>query len=93
MKVPVFIVYVYLLMSLMTLILYGIDKVKAKKSSPRISEKTLHLSEFFCGWPGAILGQLFFRHKTSKFSYQLIFWLIVAFHLFMFYWQFSKSAT
>ena len=93
MQVPIFIVYLYLAMSIITFSLYGLDKWKAKKSSQRIPEKILHLSEFFGGWPGAILGQLFFRHKTSKFTYQLVFWLIVALHLFLFYWQLTHSAV
>jgi len=29
------------------------------------------------GWPGAFLAQRVFRHKTSKLSYQVVFWAIV----------------
>ncbi|MDD7984849.1 DUF1294 domain-containing protein [Lentisphaera marina] len=90
MQVPVFFVYNYLVMSLITLLLYAVDKWKAKKSSQRIPEKVLHLSELLGGWPGGILGQLFFRHKCSKLSYQLVFWAIVAIHLFLWYLQLRK---
>ena len=37
--------------------------------------------ELLGGWPGALLGQRRFRHKTRKRSYQLVFWLIGALHL------------
>ncbi|MFP5341147.1 MAG: DUF1294 domain-containing protein, partial [Gammaproteobacteria bacterium] len=32
------------------------------------------------GWPGALVAQQVFRHKTRKLSYQLTFWLIVVLH-------------
>jgi len=32
------------------------------------------------GWPGALLAQQLFRHKTRKLSYQLLFWAIVLLH-------------
>jgi len=32
------------------------------------------------GWPGALLAQQRFRHKTRKLSYQAVFWLIVLLH-------------
>lgn len=71
---------VYLVMSLITITAYGADKNKAIRQQQRISERRLHLLEFFGGWPGALLAQHFFRHKNKKFSYQAIFWLIVACH-------------
>ena len=32
------------------------------------------------GWPGALVAQQCFRHKTRKLSYQLVVWLIIAAH-------------
>ena len=29
------------------------------------------------GWPGALMAQQVFRHKTRKGSYQFVFWLAV----------------
>ena len=40
----------------------------------------MHGVELLGGWPGALLAQQMFRHKTRKLSYQLSFWLIVAVH-------------
>lgn len=73
-----FLIYTYLVMSLVTFCAYGLDKLKAKKGWWRIPESTLHLFEFAFGWPGAILAQKLFRHKTYKQSFRRIFWLMVA---------------
>lgn len=70
----------YVLGSLVSLALYGYDKRQAKRQARRIPEKVLHASELLCGWPGALLAQQLFRHKTRKVSYQLAFWTIVGVH-------------
>jgi uncharacterized membrane protein YsdA (DUF1294 family) len=33
------------------------------------------------GWPGAVLGQRHFRHKTRKVSFLLTFWAVVVLHV------------
>ena len=45
---------------------FGIDKLKAKKSSYRISEKTLITICAVGGALGGLLGMMIFHHKTSK---------------------------
>jgi uncharacterized membrane protein YsdA (DUF1294 family) len=72
-----------LVISLTTYALYGADKDSArdKASKWRAPEKLLHAFEFAGGWPGAFLAQHQFRHKTSKTSYQVVFWLIVFLHI------------
>lgn len=50
----------------LTLVLYGADKAAARKDRRRISERTLLLFGLLGGWPGALLGQRYFRHKTRK---------------------------
>lgn len=32
------------------------------------------------GWPGAFLAQRLLRHKSSKTSFQVVFWTTVALH-------------
>ncbi|MGA7964752.1 MAG: DUF1294 domain-containing protein [Gammaproteobacteria bacterium] len=61
--------------------LYGIDKRRAIRQQPRISERTLQVAAFVGGWPGAWLGQRVFHHKTEKVMFRLVFWLIVVAHL------------
>lgn len=67
----------YLVLSGLTYGVYGWDKRAAKNGRWRTPEKTLHLLSLAGGWPGALVGQRQFRHKTSKTSFQVIFWLTV----------------
>ena len=60
---------------------YGIDKRRARTGDRRIPEKTLQFLALVGGWPGALLGQQVFRHKTQKLSFQLVFWMVVVLHL------------
>ena len=46
----------------------------------RTPEVRLHLFELLGGWPGALVAQQVFRHKTRKLSFQLVFWGIVLLH-------------
>lgn len=64
--------------NLLTLMLYAVDKKKAQNKEWRVPEAQLHLLEFLGGWPTAFLAQRHLRHKTSKISYQISFWFIVA---------------
>ena len=71
---------VYPLASLVTVLLYWQDKHQARSQAWRTPEKILHASELLGGWPGALVAQQLFRHKTRKLSYQLVFWGIVLAH-------------
>ncbi|MBF8778281.1 DUF1294 domain-containing protein [Pseudomonas fulva] len=70
----------YPLASLVSLLLYWHDKRQARTQARRVPERLLHASELCGGWPGALLAQQVFRHKTRKLSYQLPFWAIVLLH-------------
>ncbi len=70
----------YVLASLLVFGLYWRDKRSAMRSGSRIPEARLHLIELLGGWPGALLAQQLFRHKTRKRSFQLVFWLIITAH-------------
>lgn len=73
-------IVLYPVLSLLTLVLYRHDKQRAMAGGPRTPEKTLHLLELLGGWPGALVAQQVYRHKTRKVEYQLVFWLIVLAH-------------
>jgi len=81
-----------LILSLITFILYGYDKAQACNHGWRVSENTLHVFEFFGGWPGALIGQHFFKHKTAKLSYQITFWLIFVVHRLL-WWAIFRSGS
>ncbi len=74
---PVTVVGAYSAVSLVAFVMYWIDKRAATRGAQRTPENTLHLFELCCGWPGALLAQQVFRHKTRKVSYQVLFWLAV----------------
>ena len=59
--------------NILTFLVYGIDKVKAKQSKWRISEATLLLLAIIGGSIGAWLGMKTWHHKTmhKKFKYGL----------------------
>jgi len=71
----------YPVMSFLTYTLYAEDKSRAKQGKWRISERTIHLCEFSGGWLGGFVAQKRLRHKNSKSSYQIAFWVIVVLHL------------
>jgi uncharacterized membrane protein YsdA (DUF1294 family) len=77
---PLILFGIPMVMSLFTCLAYRSDKRRAEAGQWRIPESMLHLTELAGGWPGAFLGQRWFRHKTSKVSYQIVFWLIVLLH-------------
>jgi len=72
-----------LLISLVTYLAYRSDKKRAQAGEWRVPESTLHILELGGGWPGAFLGQRRYRHKTSKLSFQVMFWLVVLIHQFL----------
>lgn len=67
-------------LSLFTFLLYVADKGRAKAKDYRVPESIMHLCEALGGWPGAFAAQHVVRHKNSKLSYQLVFWVIVFAH-------------
>ena len=66
--------------SLSTYITYWHDKRRASSGGWRVPEKILHLLELLGGWPLAFVAQRVLHHKSSKKSYQIVFWLIVLLH-------------
>jgi len=84
-------------MSLLTYGVYVVDKRRAEAGEWRIPESNLHLLELLGGWPGAFIAQRRVRHKISKASYQVMFWLIVLFYQFAAWdsfhdWRYSRQA-
>ena len=67
----------FALVSALTLVIYGADKMAARKAWHRVPESTLLLFGVVGGWPGAILGQQLFRHKTQKQPFRTYFMFTV----------------
>ncbi|MBK5518960.1 DUF1294 domain-containing protein [Pseudomonas sp. TH10] len=70
----------YGIVSVLAFFLYWSDKRKARTERWRTPENVLHAVELAGGWPGALVAQQLFRHKTRKVSYQVLFWAIVLLH-------------
>lgn len=76
-RLPFEILLVYITASCIAFFVYGRDKSAARNGKWRISEHTLHVIGFLGGWPGALLAQKFFHHKSRKVSFQVVFWITV----------------
>ena len=71
--------YYLIVINIVTFLVYGMDKLKAKQGSWRISEATLLILAIIGGSIGALLGMKVWRHKTmhKKFKYGLPLILII----------------
>jgi len=65
------IAYLLIGMNILTFLVYGIDKLKAKQGRRRVSEATLLTLAILGGSIGALLGMKVWHHKTlhKKFKY------------------------
>ena len=63
---------IYLVMSTLALILYGLDKRAAQRHCWRIPERTLLLFGFFGGALGESAAMLLIRHKTKHLKFMLL---------------------
>lgn len=62
-------------------LMYGLDKSLARQGAWRVPEASLLALAFVGGTVGAYAGMRYFRHKTIKSSFRIVFWLLVAVHL------------
>jgi uncharacterized membrane protein YsdA (DUF1294 family)/cold shock CspA family protein len=72
-----FVPMIYFVVSGLTMFAYAFDKSAALNARWRTQEQTLHVFELLGGWPGALIAQQLFRHKTNKTSFQTTFWVCV----------------
>lgn len=76
-KLPLALLGFYVFLSLITFVVYALDKSAAQDGRRRTPENKLHLLALVGGWPGALAAQNRLRHKSSKTSFLLVFWLTV----------------
>jgi uncharacterized membrane protein YsdA (DUF1294 family)/cold shock CspA family protein len=79
-KVPTIVALAYGAMSVLAILLYGVDKSAAVNNRWRIQESTLQFVGLVGGWPGALFAQDVFRHKSKKAEFQFTFWVTVVFN-------------
>ena len=71
------ILYYFITINIVTFFVYALDKYKAIKHHRRISEKSLFKLSLLGGFVGAYLSMNIFRHKVSKGSFMIRYYLIV----------------
>ena len=64
------VLYYLAAINVFTFLVYGIDKLRAKRGAWRIPEKTLFLLPLLGGSVGAIAGMKVFHHKTKHRYFQ-----------------------
>ncbi|MBA8888276.1 uncharacterized membrane protein YsdA (DUF1294 family) [Dokdonella fugitiva] len=85
-RLPVVLALTYGAASALAFAMYGIDKWAARTDRWRTAEQTLHLVGLLGGWPGALLAQDVFRHKSRKAEFQVVFWVFVVVNLVIVAW-------
>jgi uncharacterized membrane protein YsdA (DUF1294 family) len=83
--VPAGVGIAYLVISALTWLVYVIDKRASRGGARRVSENTLHWLGFLGGWPGAIIAQQMHRHKSTKASFRVVFWITAALNVCAFF--------
>ena len=85
------IVFYLVAINVVTFFVYGIDKLKAKRSKGRIPEATLLCLAVIGGSIGAWFGMKAWHHKTQhkKFKYGIPLILIIQVVLLMYCWKYG----
>jgi uncharacterized membrane protein YsdA (DUF1294 family)/cold shock CspA family protein len=92
-KLSLTVLVLYLGVSVVAFLAYALDKSAAKKDQWRTQESTLHLIALICGWPGALVAQKLFHHKSRKQSFQIVFWVTVVLNCVALGWLFTPIGS
>jgi uncharacterized membrane protein YsdA (DUF1294 family)/cold shock CspA family protein len=92
-KLPRAILGLYLGASAVAFLAYALDKSAARNDQWRTRESTLHLFGLIGGWPGALVAQRLLRHKSKKWSFQVLFWVTVVLNCAVLGWLFSPLGS
>jgi len=92
-KTPLLVPFAYVFVSCLTFIVYAFDKSAAMNGRWRTAEGTLHLLSLLGGWPGALVAQQMFRHKSKKSEFRLVFWMTVVLNCGVLGWSATDSGA
>ncbi len=73
-----------LMLNVFVFLLFGVDKLWAKKKKMRIPEAVLLTLSLFFGGVGAMFGMLVFNHKTSKIKFRVLVPVFAVINYYMF---------
>lgn len=76
--------------SVVTFLLYGFDKGRARKGGWRVPEAALHWLALLGGFPGGWLGRSLFHHKTRKGFFLFVLITSTLIHVALIYWLFFR---
>ena len=71
----------YVVLGIITDMMYAKDKTAAQRDDWRTPESTLHLLSVLGGWVGALVAQTYLRHKSQKPEFRLMYYLTVVINL------------
>ena len=77
--------------SIITLVLFGFDKNRAKSGGWRVPEATLFFWILIGGFPGGWIGRSLFHHKTQKGIFILVLVAGTLIHAGLVYWLFFRG--
>jgi len=78
--------------NIITFFVFGLDKCCARNEGSRVAEMVLFYMTFFGSPVGAVLGMLFFRHKTAKREFICVIVLLCFFNLLWLFVYFVATA-
>lgn len=81
--------FLYLIIiNIITLIIFGIDKLLAIYNKRRVSEKTLFILSVLGGCFFEFIGMLIFRHKIRKIKFYIINIISIIFYSYLYFYYF-----
>lgn len=81
------IILIYLLsINIISFLVFGIDKWRAKNKKWRISENLLVFISFIGGATGGLMGMVIFKHKLSKKKFYIGIPLLIAINRIITFW-------
>ena len=82
-----------LVVSVVSFVTYRTDKQAALKNAWRVPENKLHFLDLIGGWPGGLIARQLWRHKTTKTSFVVTFWLTVIINIIASNWLMRYAAN
>jgi uncharacterized membrane protein YsdA (DUF1294 family)/cold shock CspA family protein len=94
-KLPVPVLWLYLVTSFITLMFYWKDKSAARNGEWRTPESTLHFLALVGGWPGVLVVQAILCYKSKKASFRFVYFVTVFLNVMALLWALTPlgSAT
>ncbi|MEQ8662144.1 MAG: cold shock and DUF1294 domain-containing protein [Gammaproteobacteria bacterium] len=91
--IPPELLFAYLGFSGAVFVVYAFDKAAAMQQRWRTRESTLHVLSVLGGWPGALVAQRMFRHKSNKAAFQATFRVTAALNCAVLFWFATKPGA